>query len=147
MRQRCATALRADTSRVARYAARSLEAIRLDVTRILMNSELRMPDPVSMPDLPDFLTGHIDPLTGLDNSADGDGSELRPELFGSLAGSPRAARGRGRTRTDRRRVPPRVGATAEVHVVAHPDRRRSRAPVRTAASPPGRAKWSKPTGT
>ncbi|HEY6963867.1 MAG TPA: SEC-C metal-binding domain-containing protein, partial [Erythrobacter sp.] len=35
-------------------------------------------------------TGHIDPLTGLDDSADGDGSELRPQLFGSLAGAPGA---------------------------------------------------------
>jgi preprotein translocase subunit SecA len=41
-----------------------LEAIRLDVTRILMNSELRMPDPVELPDLPEFLTSHIDPFTG-----------------------------------------------------------------------------------
>ena len=42
-------------------------------------------------DLPDFLTGHIDPLTGFDNSADGDGSEKLAALFGALAGSPRAA--------------------------------------------------------
>jgi preprotein translocase subunit SecA len=41
-----------------------LEAIREDVTRILMNSELRMPEPVDLPDLPDFLTSHIDPFTG-----------------------------------------------------------------------------------
>jgi preprotein translocase subunit SecA len=58
------------------------------------------PQPQSLPDLPDFLTGHIDPLTGLDNSNDGDGSELRPELFGSLAGSPRAATGPGGANTD-----------------------------------------------
>ena len=43
---------------------RMLEVIREDVTRILMNSELRMPDPVELPDLPDFLTSHIDPFTG-----------------------------------------------------------------------------------
>ena len=41
-----------------------LETIREDVTRILMNSELRMPEPVELPDLPDFLTSHIDPFTG-----------------------------------------------------------------------------------
>jgi preprotein translocase subunit SecA len=41
-----------------------LSAIREDVTRILMNSELRMPDPIQMPELPDFLTSHIDPFTG-----------------------------------------------------------------------------------
>ncbi len=41
-----------------------LEAIRQDVTRILMNSELQMPEQISLPDLPDFLTSHIDPFTG-----------------------------------------------------------------------------------
>jgi len=41
-----------------------LEAIRSDVTRILMNSELRMPEQVEMPELPEFLTSHIDPFTG-----------------------------------------------------------------------------------
>ena len=47
-----------------------------DVTKLLFKSELRIaePEPVDLPDLPDFLTGHIDPLTGLDNSNDGDGS-------------------------------------------------------------------------
>jgi len=46
------------------------------------------PPPPVLPDLPDFLTGHIDPLTGLDNSADGDGSAARAAMFGALAGSP-----------------------------------------------------------
>ena len=46
-----------------------LAAIREDVTRILMNSELRMPDPVQMPELPDFLTSHIDPFTGENDAA------------------------------------------------------------------------------
>ncbi|MBA4046435.1 MAG: preprotein translocase subunit SecA, partial [Erythrobacter sp.] len=63
-------------------------------------AELRIEPPQTLPELPDFLTGHIDALTGLDNSADGDGSELRPELFGSLAGSPRAATGPGGANTD-----------------------------------------------
>ena len=45
-----------------------LEAIREDVTKILMNSELRMPDPVELPELPDFLTSHIDPFTGDDDA-------------------------------------------------------------------------------
>ncbi|AXB76375.1 preprotein translocase subunit SecA [Novosphingobium sp. P6W] len=67
---------------------RMLETIREDVTRIISVSELRMPEPAQLPELPDFLTGHIDPFTGLDNSADGDGSSLNPALFGSLAGSP-----------------------------------------------------------
>ncbi|KPF65035.1 preprotein translocase subunit SecA [Porphyrobacter sp. AAP60] len=79
-----------------------LDTLREEVTKILFRAELRMepPQPQSLPDLPDFLTGHIDPLTGLDNSDDGDGSELRPELFGSLAGSPRAASGPGGANTD-----------------------------------------------
>jgi preprotein translocase subunit SecA len=43
---------------------RMLGAIREDVTKILMNSELRMPEQADLPDLPDFLTSHIDPFTG-----------------------------------------------------------------------------------
>ncbi len=77
-----------------------LTQIRQDVTRILANSELRMPEPVEMPELPelpDFLTGHIDPLTGLEDSNDGDGSALNPALFGSLAGSPQATASPGGT--------------------------------------------------
>ncbi|MFN4114619.1 MAG: preprotein translocase subunit SecA [Sphingomonadaceae bacterium] len=72
---------------------RMLDTLREDVTGILVKSELRMapPQAPALPELPDFLTGHIDPLTGLDNSGDGDGSESQPALFGSLAGSPRAA--------------------------------------------------------
>ncbi len=74
-----------------------LDTLREEVTKILFRAELRIapPQPQALPDLPDFLTGHIDPFTGLDNSADGDGSEQMPELFGSLAGSPRAAFGPG----------------------------------------------------
>ncbi len=89
---------------------RMLDEIREDVTRLLMNTSLRMPDPepAPLPDLPDFLTnpsatvpgeglmtGHIDPLTGRDNSNDGDGSAGREALFGSLAGSTFAQVGPG----------------------------------------------------
>ena len=78
-----------------------LETIREDVTRILLTSQLRIaPPPMSLPDLPDFLTGHIDPFTGMDDSADGDRSELNPALFGSLAGSAFAAAGPGGAETD-----------------------------------------------
>ena len=72
-----------------------LDSIREDVTRVLMTAQLRMapPPPAALPDLPDFLTGHIDPFTGLDDSADGDGSERQPALFGTLAGAPFAAAG------------------------------------------------------
>ena len=49
-----------------------LEAIREDVTRILMTSEIRMrpADELALPELPDFLTSHIDPFTG-ENDAGG----------------------------------------------------------------------------
>ncbi|WP_394728402.1 preprotein translocase subunit SecA [Altererythrobacter sp. GH1-8] len=75
-----------------------LDTLREDVTKILVKAQVQ-PQPAprqqSLPDLPDFLTGHIDPLTGLDNSNDGDGSAERAELFGTLAGSLRAAAGPG----------------------------------------------------
>ena len=47
-----------------------LEAIREDVTRILSTSEFRLsrPEDFELPELPDFLTGHIDPFTGEDDS-------------------------------------------------------------------------------
>ncbi|TNE31831.1 MAG: preprotein translocase subunit SecA, partial [Alphaproteobacteria bacterium] len=82
---------------------RMLETLREDVTRILIKSEIRAapaPQTDNLPDLPDFLTGHIDPFTGLDNSNDGDGSEQRPELFGALAGSARAAAASGGSLTE-----------------------------------------------
>ncbi|MCY1671677.1 preprotein translocase subunit SecA [Novosphingobium sp. SL115] len=45
---------------------RMLDAIREDVTRILMTSEIRMrpAEEFQLPELPDFLTSHIDPFTG-----------------------------------------------------------------------------------
>ncbi|MFY7746262.1 MAG: SEC-C metal-binding domain-containing protein, partial [Erythrobacter sp.] len=72
-----------------------LDTLREEVTKILFRAELRIEPPQveSLPELPDFLTGHIDPLTGLDNSGDGDGSELMPELFGALGGSAPAIAG------------------------------------------------------
>jgi len=47
-----------------------LEAIREDVTRILTTSEFRLarPEDFELPELPDFLTGHIDPFTGEDDT-------------------------------------------------------------------------------
>ncbi|MEO1968240.1 MAG: preprotein translocase subunit SecA [Sphingomonadaceae bacterium] len=84
---------------------RMLDHLREDVTGQLLKLEIMQAAPEPVPQsvlagLPDFLTGHIDPLTGLENSGDGDGSALRPELFGSLAGSPRAAVGPGGSDTD-----------------------------------------------
>ena len=78
-----------------------LDNLREDITGILLKTELRMQPPAQqLPDLPDFLTGHIDPLTGLDNSNDGDGSSRQADTFGSLAGSPRAAFGPGGSNRD-----------------------------------------------
>ncbi|RJY10178.1 preprotein translocase subunit SecA [Aurantiacibacter aquimixticola] len=68
-----------------------LDTLREDVTKVLLTAEFRAappPMPRELPDLPDFMTGHIDPLTGEDNSNDGDGSERQAPLFGTLAGAP-----------------------------------------------------------
>jgi preprotein translocase subunit SecA len=51
---------------------RMLGNIREDVTRTIARIEFRNeePEPMPLPELPDFLTTHIDPFTGDDNSAD-----------------------------------------------------------------------------
>lgn len=54
---------------------RMLENIREDVTRTLAHAQFRMAPP-ELPELPDFLTTHIDPLTGEDNSGDYDGGAM-----------------------------------------------------------------------
>jgi preprotein translocase subunit SecA len=51
---------------------RMLASIREDVTRTLAWAEFQFQAPPELPELPDFLTTHIDPLTGIDNSADWD---------------------------------------------------------------------------
>jgi preprotein translocase subunit SecA len=57
---------------------RMLSNIREDVTRTVARIDLRFdePEPMPLPDLPDFLTTHIDPFTGEDNSADIDSGGL-----------------------------------------------------------------------
>ncbi|WP_260580680.1 preprotein translocase subunit SecA [Sphingopyxis sp. PET50] len=57
---------------------RMLSNIREDVTRTIARLDLRFeePEPMPLPELPDFLTTHIDPFTGDDNSADIDGGSL-----------------------------------------------------------------------
>jgi preprotein translocase subunit SecA len=73
-----------------------LETIREDVTSILLKSEfhfgaaadLAMPD---LPELPDFLTGHIDPLFGTDDSGGSSLGTGREPLFGTLTGLPGAS--------------------------------------------------------
>jgi len=75
-----------------------LDTLREDVSKVLLTAEFRAaapPPPRELPDLPEFLTGHIDPFTGEDNSNDGDGSEAQAPLFGTLAGSPVASTGSG----------------------------------------------------
>ncbi|MDE2405427.1 MAG: preprotein translocase subunit SecA [Sphingomonadales bacterium] len=48
-----------------------LETIREDVTQMLCTSEFRFQQPqdYALPELPSFLTGHVDPLAGLDQPA------------------------------------------------------------------------------
>jgi preprotein translocase subunit SecA len=52
---------------------RMLATIREDVTRTLAFAQFRM-QPPELPPLPDFITNHIDPFTGEDDSADIDAS-------------------------------------------------------------------------
>lgn len=62
---------------------RMLEAIREDVTRILMTSEIRLrpTEEFQLPELPDFLTSHIDPFTGENDAAP---LAPAPAMFGTL---------------------------------------------------------------
>ncbi|MEE9433904.1 MAG: preprotein translocase subunit SecA [Sphingorhabdus sp.] len=56
-----------------------LAEIREDVTKTISTSEFRAQDEIEvpeLPELPDFLTTHIDPLTGEDNSDDTDAGSL-----------------------------------------------------------------------
>jgi preprotein translocase subunit SecA len=60
---------------------RLLIAIREDVTRMLMRAQVQIEEPMAMPmmaagdfALPDFITNHIDPLSGDDDTADLDAS-------------------------------------------------------------------------
>ncbi|GAB5488435.1 MAG: preprotein translocase subunit SecA [Parasphingorhabdus sp.] len=58
---------------------RMLETIRESVTKTIANSQFQRPEELlvpELPELPDFLTTHIDPLTGEDNSNDIDGGTL-----------------------------------------------------------------------
>ncbi len=64
---------------------RMLEQIREDVTRILCTAELQFaapPEP-SLPELPDFLTTHIDPFTGENDAITVEGNPLPPLADGS----------------------------------------------------------------
>jgi preprotein translocase subunit SecA len=52
---------------------RMLQTIREDVTRTVAVAQLRFDEPAQLPELPDFLTTHIDPFSGDDDSFDFDG--------------------------------------------------------------------------
>ncbi len=52
---------------------RMLSNIREDVTRTLAFAQFRMQEAPALPELPDFLTTHIEPLTGEDDTYDYDG--------------------------------------------------------------------------
>jgi preprotein translocase subunit SecA len=51
-----------------------LDSIREDVTSTVSHIQFQMqePEPIALPELPSFLTSHIDPFTGEDDSADND---------------------------------------------------------------------------
>ena len=53
---------------------RMLGSIREDVTRTMAHANFNFQAPPELPELPDFLTMHIDPLTGEDDSWGGDGT-------------------------------------------------------------------------
>ncbi len=51
---------------------RMLEAIREEVTKTIAHASFQMEAPVGLPELPDFITTHFDPFTGMDDSNDVD---------------------------------------------------------------------------
>src|SRR3546814_18421679 len=57
---------------------RMLQSIREDVTSTVarIDFQFQEPEPMPLPDLPDFLTTHLDPFTGETTSADIDGGAL-----------------------------------------------------------------------
>jgi len=66
---------------------RMLEGIREDVTRVLMTAPLRMappPPPLDLPELPDFLTGHVEPVFGADGPAGVNPSPGAEAVMGAL---------------------------------------------------------------
>jgi preprotein translocase subunit SecA len=73
-----------------------LEAIREDVTKLLMTLPLRMAPPMpefQLPELPEFLTGHIDPFFGVNDAAQAGRGMGAEAILGALAGSPNATAG------------------------------------------------------
>jgi preprotein translocase subunit SecA len=64
-----------------------LETIREDVTKILSTNEFRFQSqpPIDLPELPDFLTGHIDPFAGTEGAAPMVGAEAMMSVLGAAA--------------------------------------------------------------
>jgi preprotein translocase subunit SecA len=62
---------------------RLLVAIREEVTRVLMQAQVQMPEPAPPPFLPDFITQHLDPFSGDDDTAD-----IDPTTGGILSSLP-----------------------------------------------------------
>ncbi|MFX9077433.1 hypothetical protein ABTN32_20455, partial [Acinetobacter baumannii] len=46
---------------------RMLDSIRDDVTRTIAHVQFQLPEAPPLPELPSFLTTHLDPLTGIDD--------------------------------------------------------------------------------
>ncbi|MEG3165434.1 preprotein translocase subunit SecA [Sphingomonas sp. PB2P19] len=55
---------------------RMLEAIREEVTKTIAHASFQMEAPVGLPELPDFITTHFDPFTGMDDTNDVDGGTM-----------------------------------------------------------------------
>ena len=55
---------------------RMLDNIRTDVTKTIAFAEFSLQAPPALPDLPDFITTHFDPFTGMDDSADIDAGTM-----------------------------------------------------------------------
>ena len=51
---------------------RMLDQIREDVTKTIAHAQFQYQQPADLPELPDFITTHFDPFTGLDDSNDRD---------------------------------------------------------------------------
>ena len=51
---------------------RMLDQIREDVTKTIAHAQFQYQQPTDLPELPDFITTHFDPFTGLDDSNDRD---------------------------------------------------------------------------
>ncbi|WP_324075386.1 MAG: preprotein translocase subunit SecA [Erythrobacter sp.] len=69
-----------------------LDTLREEVTKILFRAELRIepPQTESLPELPDFLTGPLEPFAGIEDSA-----PMVPQTFGALDSAVAAATGGG----------------------------------------------------